>query len=94
MFLVTVDGVRRSAATLCRLRAVDFGQSEVENLGMPALGDEDVRGLDVAMNDAFGVRGIQRVGNLDGQVESSVSISRAGRRCDASACHRPEIPSR
>jgi len=35
-------------------------------LGMSALGDQDVGGLDVAMDDAFGVSRVQCVGNLDG----------------------------
>src|ERR1035438_9663348 len=34
---------------------------------MAALGDKDVRRLDVAVNYAFCVRGIERVGNLDSQ---------------------------
>ena len=36
---------------------------------MPAFGDENIRRLDVAMNDSFGVCGIERVGNLDSQLE-------------------------
>jgi hypothetical protein len=37
----------------------DLGQTEVEKLGMSALGDKDVRGLDVAVDDAFGVGGVE-----------------------------------
>ena len=36
---------------------------------MPALGHKDIRRLDVAMHDAFGVRDIHRVGNFDSQIE-------------------------
>ena len=36
---------------------------------MAARGDENIRGLDVAMDDAFGVRGIEGVGDLDGEFE-------------------------
>ena len=32
---------------------------------MPALGDKDVRRLDVAVDDPFGVRRIERVGDFD-----------------------------
>ena len=49
----------------------DLRQPEIKNFGMPALGDEDVRRLDVAMDDAFGVSGIQRIGNLDRQTRAA-----------------------
>ena len=39
---------------------------------MPALRDEDVRGLDVAMDDAFRVRGVKRVGEFGPKVEHDV----------------------
>jgi len=42
-----------------------FGQPKVENLSVPALRNEDVRGLDVAMDDARGVRGVQCVRHLE-----------------------------
>ena len=54
----------------------NFGQAEVENLGVSALGDENVGGLDVAMDDAFAVRGIERVGDFDGQAEQDVHFER------------------
>jgi len=41
-----------------------FGQPKVENLSVPALRNEGVRGLDVAMDDARGVRGVQCVRHL------------------------------
>ena len=46
-----------------------FRQPKIQNLGVSALGDEDVGRLDVAVDDAFGVGGVERVGNLDGQSE-------------------------
>ena len=46
-----------------------FGEAKVENFGGTGLGYENVCGLDVAMDYAFGVRGIERVSNLDGNVE-------------------------
>jgi hypothetical protein len=40
-------------------------QSEVEHLRDPSLGEENIGGLDVAMRDAFGMRGLERLGDLD-----------------------------
>ena len=54
----------------------NFRQAEVENLGVSALGDENVGGLDVAMDDAFAVRGVERVGDFDGQAEQDVHFQR------------------
>jgi hypothetical protein len=36
------------------------------------LSNEDIRWFDVAMHDALRVRGVQSIGNLDGQVEKRV----------------------
>ena len=44
-----------------------LGQSEVEQFGLPAFGDDDVGRLDVAVNDVLFVRSIQSVGELNGQ---------------------------
>ena len=43
----------RNLATKNYPRKTDFRQSKVENLGMSALGHEDVRRLDVAVDNAF-----------------------------------------
>ena len=34
---------------------------------MTTLGDENIRGLDVAMDDAFCVGGVKCIGDLDGE---------------------------
>ena len=39
-------------------------QAEVQDLGLPAPRDEDVRGLEVPVHDVLGVGGVQRVGDL------------------------------
>jgi hypothetical protein len=43
---------------------------------MAPIGHEDVRGLDVAMNDPLGVRGIERVGDLNTQLDENLEIDR------------------
>src|SRR5579859_3202202 len=60
---------RSGAGNLC--------QAEIENFGMPAFGDENIGGLYVTMNDIFGVRGVQSVGNFDGNAEELVFFNGA-----------------
>src|SRR5271156_2665199 len=43
---------------------------------MPAFRYEDVGWLDVAVDDAFAVSGIQRIGNLNGQPQLDVGFDR------------------
>ena len=54
--------------------AGNFGEAEIEDFGVAALGDEDVGGLDVAMDDAFAVGGVERVGDLNGEIEQIVEF--------------------
>ena len=63
----------RAAWPPCHV-ARHFRQPEVQNLRVPALGDEDIGGLDVAMDDALGVGRVQRVGDLDSS-DSNASVS-------------------
>ena len=46
-----------------------FAKPKSRTFTCPACGHEDVRWLDVAMNDPLLVRRIQPVGNLDGEIE-------------------------
>jgi hypothetical protein len=63
---------------LCdRSQASLLGQAEVQNFGVHAIGDKNIRGLDVAMHDAFAVRGVERVGNFDAEVEQRFEFERA-----------------
>ena len=43
---------------------------------MSALGDKDVRGFDVPMDDSFRVGGIQRISDLDAQIENRLDLQR------------------
>jgi hypothetical protein len=52
----------------------DLGETEVENLGVSALGDEKVGRLDVAMNDALAMGGVERIGNLDRKRQQGFQI--------------------
>ena len=47
----------------------DLRETEVHDLHVTALGQEDVPGLDVAMDDAVGVRRVQRIRGLDADVD-------------------------
>ena len=51
-----------------------FGETKIKNLGGAALGDEEVGGLDVAVDDIFGVSGVESVGNFDGKCKERVEF--------------------
>ena len=46
---------------------MELCEAEVENFGVAAVGDENVGGLYVAMNDVFLMGGIERVGNFNAE---------------------------
>ena len=50
-------------------RPLRLRQAEIEDLCLTALRDEDVRRLDVAMNDLLLMRGVERIGSLNRQLE-------------------------
>jgi len=58
-----------------------FGEAKVENFDLAAIGDKDVGGLDVAMNDAFGVSCVERIGDLRGEIENLINGERTGLDC-------------
>src|SRR4051812_3873839 len=53
----------------------EFGKTEVQNLRLASLRHKDVCWLNVAVDDSLGVRGIEGVGNLDGQLSRVSSFS-------------------
>jgi hypothetical protein len=59
----------------CGIRC-NFGQAEIENLGVAALGGKDIGGFDGAMDDAFRTRRLQCVGDFDGQRHGCVDLHR------------------
>jgi len=50
------------------------GEAEVGELGAPILGEEDIGGLDVAVDDALAVRELQGIANLAGDGEGLLGI--------------------
>ena len=52
------------------------GHTEVEQLDASGPGDEDVRRLDIAVHDAFGVRRVERFGNLRPEIEEAIGRQR------------------
>jgi len=54
-------------------------EPEIEDLGATALGYEDVCGLDVAVNDALGMSGVQRIGNFNRNRQDCFGIDRSSR---------------
>ncbi len=54
----------------------NLGEAEVQNLGVAPLGNENVRRLDVTVNDAFRVRRIQRIRNVDCHMQEPLQFHR------------------
>src|SRR5579859_5822178 len=50
----------------------EFRQTKIENFGVTALGNEQVGGLDVPMNDAHRMGGFQSVGGLNANFQDFV----------------------
>ena len=59
-----------------RPRIERLGETKVEKLRVTASGHEDVRRFDVAMNDVAAVRRVQRIGDLDRELERLVAGKR------------------
>ena len=54
----------------------DLRQPEIQNLRLSSIRDEDVRGLDVAVDDALRVGRVQSIGDLDAKIEHSLDLQR------------------
>ena len=68
-----LGGIQQRAGSAPRSQ---FGESEIENLGVAAVGNKDVRRLDVAVDNALGVGGIERVSYFNRQIEYGVDVQR------------------
>src|SRR5208337_4105601 len=55
-----------------------FSQTKVQHLGLASLRDENIGGLDVPMHDALAVRGVERISDLNRQVEQRIDLKRLG----------------
>src|ERR1035437_9646085 len=73
MFL-GLDG-RGTHGNALRLES-DLRQPKIENLRLTPIRDEDVGRVEVAVDDAFGVRSVQRIGNFDAQFEHRLDLQR------------------
>ena len=67
---------RRQSCRVCRnaLGRTDFSQAKVENLGVAALGHKNIRGLDVTVNDALGVCGVQSIGHVNCDSQECIQL--------------------
>src|ERR1700733_15603254 len=54
----------------------EFGQTEIENFRLAALDKKNVRGFDIAMDDALGVRGVETARDLDADLKQLGDINR------------------
>jgi hypothetical protein len=68
-----------AGATAGSLVRRELRQTEIHELGLAARGQEDVRGLDVAVHDAFLMGSIKCVGNLNADIEQRIQRERAPR---------------
>src|SRR5262249_44666559 len=49
----------------------DFCQAKIQNLGLASVSHEDIRRLDVAVDDVGAMRRIERIGDFDAQIDQS-----------------------
>src|SRR5262249_42285404 len=64
-------GFQGSGGLLC---PADLCDAKVQNLRMPTLRDEYIRWFDVPMNDAFRVRRVEGIRDIDGDTEQFVQF--------------------
>src|SRR5207245_5031161 len=72
--LFRIDG-RGAHANALRFQR-DFREPEIQNFRLTSIRNEDVRWLDVSMDDALRMCCIERVGNLDAEIEHRFDLQR------------------
>jgi hypothetical protein len=72
LFRIRTQRSQRLALSTCNLRTRHFCEAEIQNLGVAPLGHKDVRRFDVPVDDALGVRCVQPVRDLNGDVEQTL----------------------
>src|SRR5580700_12249612 len=77
MLGIKLRRILRRGLVLAGRRGDGFCQAEIENFYRAALGDENICRLDIAMDDAFGVRSIERVGDLNAYIYDLIERHRA-----------------
>ena len=70
-----------------RLGVDHFGEAKVQDFGVAALGNEDIGGLNVAVQDAFGMGSVKGIGEVDGNFHDAGNVQSTGGdkifKCDA-----------
>ncbi len=72
--LLRADG-RVAHGNVFRLQR-HFRKPEIENLRLTSIRDEDVRWLDVPVDDSFRMCRVERIGDLDAQIEHRLDFQR------------------
>ena len=57
-------------------RGDELGHASVKGLGAGLSGDKNAGGFDVTVDDAFGVGGIEGVGDCDGELQPEIGLER------------------
>ena len=81
------DGAHRGSSQrhvdgrCCNIRrcGTEFRKTKIEHLGNATPGQKDVGGLDIAMNDLFRMRGFERIGDLDRELNRQAEFNRPSR---------------